>query len=62
MMNERLTSKNKEYECRIGGCEVENWVSSFRNDKIDFCETCPFMKYINKLAEYEDREEESNNE
>lgn len=50
---QRLTGRNKEYECRIEYCDAENWT------KKDYpCDDCPFMKYINKLAEYEDRIEE----
>ena len=45
---QRLTSRNKEWECRIDYCDVDDYS----------CDNCPFIKYINKLAEYEDRIEE----
>ena len=60
-MKERLTLvKDDNIEGRIPFCPVEDWVSTI-TDGIDpdcyVCEDCPFMMYINKLAEYEDKEE-----
>ena len=60
-MKERLTlTKNDNIECRIPFCSVEDWVFKMTNEiNPDYyvCEDCPFMVYINKLAEYEDKEE-----
>lgn len=58
----RLTRPKDRYECRIaGGCPAEDWICECTNDGELAnlpCATCPFEKYINKLAEYEDKEEE----
>ena len=57
----RLTNLNKKYECRLRDCEVEEWMYDIY-DKYPFeihqdpCKGCPFMKIVNKLAEYEDKE------
>lgn len=58
----RLTREKDQWKCRIaGGCPVEEWIDNHgiivdeSNDY--FCEDCPFEKYINKLAEYEDKYE-----
>ena len=62
-MNERLTRHIDEYPCRIkDGCPAEEWIEKVsETDASDWyiseCEDCPFEKYINKLAEYEDKEE-----
>ena len=57
----RLTRPKDRWECRIaGGCPVEEWLATHDvkiEDEIYFCEDCPFEKYINKLAEYDDAEE-----
>lgn len=62
-MNERLTRHIDKFPCRIkNGCPAESWIekitstSSYNWDEF-MCENCPFEKYINKLAEYEDKEE-----
>ena len=63
----RLTRKKDEFECRVGTgdcCDMEEWVEKITGVDVhvwstdDFCSTCPFEKYINKLAEYEDKAEE----
>ena len=48
---DRMTRHKDEWPCRIDKCEAENWVLEIQDD---YCSTCPFEKYINKLAEYED--------
>lgn len=56
---ERLTRDKDEWPCRMaGGCPAESWIINHSGD-VDgaICEDCPFEKYINKLAEYEDLEE-----
>lgn len=61
-MNKRLTRHIDNFPCRIENCYAEEWIekisktSAFDWDKSE-CEGCPFEKYINKLAEYEDKEE-----
>lgn len=62
-MNERLTRRIDKIPCRIkNGCPAEPWIekitstNSYNWDEF-MCENCPFEKYINKLAEYEDKEE-----
>lgn len=60
----RLTREKDEYECRIASCLVEDWIEeitgitiyNWKSDK-NVCDNCPFEKYINKLAEFEDKEE-----
>ena len=54
----RLTRKKDIYECRIaGGCPAEDWMYElYREYPVDCCYSCPFTVYINKLAEYEDKE------
>lgn len=59
-MIERLTStKDINVECRINFCEAEDWIAELTDGTYpDYvCEKCPFMEYINKLAEYEDNAE-----
>ena len=60
---ERLTRKKDQYPCRMaGGCPAENWIAEEANVRIydlgNVCDKCPFEKYINALAEYEDKMEE----
>ena len=53
----RMTRAKDKYECRIaGGCPAEDWiVECIEGEIVNLpCDTCPFMKYINQLAEYED--------
>lgn len=59
---ERLTRKKDEYECRINGCPAEEWMYNLYGSysKNDICDDCPFMFYINKLAEFEDEKEVTN--
>lgn len=58
----RLTREKDNYECRVAnGCPIEEWVlEHVRDGELvgDLCDDCPVMVYINKLAEYEDGEEE----
>ena len=54
----RMTRQKDEYKCRIAnGCPIEDW-SMDQTGYALTCDNCPIMKYINKLAEYEDLEEE----
>ncbi len=58
---ERLTRVKDEYECRVGGgCPAEDWMRDLYGFYPDgnICEHCPFEKYINKLAEIEDKQGE----
>ena len=65
-MKKRFTSTEKKYECRIETCYAEDWMSSVMGfpyaDVTDvselICDNCPFIAIVNKLAEYEDKEEE----
>ena len=53
----RMTRAKDKYECRIaGGCPAEEWIAGCIAGEITSlpCDTCPFIEYINKLAEYED--------
>lgn len=55
----RLTRTKDKYSCRIaGGCPAEDWVCDNIEGELtgNLCTTCPFEKYINKLADYEDLE------
>lgn len=55
----RYTYTNNEYECHMKNCNMENYLRTFDidTDIVDFCDECPFMEAINKLAEYEDARE-----
>jgi hypothetical protein len=57
-----MTRAKDEYPCRMaGGCPAEEWVCENVTGGTltgDLCATCPFEQYINKLAEYEDKESE----
>lgn len=55
----RLTRKKDKYECRILTCPAEEWMHSLydRYSLKDVCNDCPFMIYINALAELEDEKE-----
>lgn len=61
-MRPRLTRPKDEYECRVaGGCPMEDWIIDNLGINLDdlqeqVCTHCPAMKYINRLAEYEDKE------
>lgn len=52
------TTASASYECRMRNCGMENYLRNFGVDVdvVDFCDECPFMDAINKLAEYEERE------
>ena len=55
----RLTRKKDKYECRIDHCPLEDWVMEQIPECTGLsCDGCPVMKHMNKLAEYEDLEEE----
>lgn len=63
-MKERLTRPFDEWPCRIaGGCPAEVWIIgltgiSTANWAADYiCNTCPFEKFINRLAELEDEKD-----
>ena len=53
----RLTRERDEYECRMAGsCPAEEWMYVlYGKYPVNFCYNCPFEMYINKLAEYEDK-------
>lgn len=55
----RMTRRKDQYECRIDGCPAEDWFDNIGHiyEDASYCQTCPFEKYINKLAEYEDDKE-----
>lgn len=61
----RLTRKKDQFPCRLGRADTqacEDFITSATGCKVmdivdDFCQFCPFEKYINKLAKYEDMEE-----
>ena len=60
---ERLTRKKDQYPCRMaGGCPAENWIAEEANVRIynlgNVCDKKKKKKYINALAEYEDKMEE----
>lgn len=56
---ERLTRKKDKFPCRAIECVAEEWM--MENTGVDFvedvCKNCPFEKYINTLAAYEDEKE-----
>ena len=57
----RMTRRKDGWECRVaGGCPAEEWMYDLygKYSEGEFCKTCPFEKYINRLAELEDLEEE----
>jgi hypothetical protein len=54
----RLTRKKDQYPCRIAdGCPADDWIMELGGNPTDSCKNCPFEKYINALANYEDEEE-----
>ena len=57
----RLTRKKDEYECRIANCNAEEWMNKLYGDfpPENLCDNCPFESFVNKLAEFEDKEEET---
>jgi hypothetical protein len=58
---ERMTRPKDKYECRIaGGCPIEGWMMECIEGELvrNPCDECPIMPIVNKLAEYEDMEEE----
>ena len=52
----RLTRRKDKYPCRAKRCAAEVWM--MENTGVysvgDVCKNCPFEKYINALAAYED--------
>lgn len=57
---ERMTRPKDKYECRIaGGCPIEGWMMECIEGELvrNPCDECPIMPIVNKLAEYEDKEE-----
>ena len=54
----RLTIRDSKFPCKIN-CEAEDWMQEFYGGypKGDICDTCPFFKYIVKLAKLENKEE-----
>ena len=61
-MKERLTRPLDEFPCRANNCIAEEWMEMVTETSVYswsqyICDFCPFEKYINKLAEYEDKEE-----
>lgn len=60
---ERLTRVKDEYECRIKDCPAEDWMFDlygYYSESV-ICDDCPFLPIVNKLAEYEDKEEGKKN-
>lgn len=57
----RLTRKKDQYPCRIANsCPAEEWIEENTGAYCsDICENCPFEKYINTLAMYEDMMEQA---
>lgn len=57
----RMTRRKDSYPCRIKECHAEEWMREHnKGDKypsVAICNDCPFEILVNKLAEYEDREE-----
>jgi hypothetical protein len=58
----RMTRKKDNFPCRIaGGCKAEEWMQDHYTEEIypskNICYDCPFEELINKLADYEDKEE-----
>lgn len=49
----------ENYECRMKNCQMENYLRNFYidTDIIDFCDECPFINAINRLADLEDEKE-----
>ena len=62
-MKERLTRHKDEFPCRLKGhCSAEEWMLDVTDTiylywRKEACDNCPFMEIVNKLAEYEDKEE-----
>ena len=59
MNNKRMTRKEAQDGCRIDKCFAEYWMYElYSNNYPDYpvCKNCPFKKYINRLAELEDKE------
>ena len=57
----RMTRPKDKYECRIaGGCPIEDWMMECIEGELvrNPCDECPMMPIINKLAVYEDMEDE----
>lgn len=54
----RLTIRDSKFPCKIN-CEAEDWMREIYGEysEEDICDTCPFYKYIVKLAELENKEE-----
>ena len=53
-------TENKAFECKIKECRADDWMKSiygFYSDK-NFCEYCPFMELVNRLAEFENKLED----
>lgn len=60
----RLTRRKDNFPCRFkGGCPAEEWMVEVTGinyvnwEDDEACRNCPFMNIVNKLAEYEDKEE-----
>ena len=63
---ERFTKHTNIYSCRIIDCPAEQWIQNLTNVEtskwsydgyVYMCDSCPFKKYINHLAELEDNME-----
>ena len=67
-MKERLTRKKDNFPCRINHCSAEDWMVEVTGinyvnwEDDEACRNCPFMNIVNKLAEYEDKEEKMEND
>lgn len=55
----RLTNGVKR-ECRCGNCDqIEEWIENMGGDIENMCDGCPIQAAMNKLADFEDKEEEN---
>lgn len=60
----RLTRPIDNFPCRLAGpCVAEDWMKNIYNEYPplkgkSICDNCPFETIINRLAEYEDQEDD----
>lgn len=52
-----------KYTCSCANCdEIEAWIENMGGDISNMCVNCPIQALANKLAAYEDKEEEDETE
>ena len=61
-MKERLTRHADDFLCRLKHCTAEEWMLDVTDTIYLYwrkaaCDNCPFIEIVNRLAEYEDKEE-----